>query len=370
MNILVLGGTGAMGRPLVQILSASNIVYVTSRNERLSTDNVIYIKGNARNIEFLERILKERRWDVVIDFMVHDETFFADAVKLLLSYSNQYVFVSSARVYAENNALISEDSPRLLDVSTDAVYLRTNEYALAKAREENILRNSGYENYTIIRPSITYNTYRLQLGVLEKENWLYRAIHGRSIVFSDDVNTKITTMTFGDDVAKGIASIVGQKDAIGEAFHVTSTQSLPWSDVLNIYLDVLRVHPTVKRNVRVVMTKKSTNFKFPGFVYQLIYCRYFNRSFDNAKIAHFCDVNDFISPQEGLKKCLIEFLNAPKFSNINWAIEAVNDRVCGEHTRLCEIPGFMQNLSYIKHRYMPCFLINLFNLITNDMRKV
>lgn len=53
--------------------------------------------------------------------------------------------MSSARVYAENNALISEDSPRLLDVSTDAVYLRTNEYALAKAREENILRNSGYE---------------------------------------------------------------------------------------------------------------------------------------------------------------------------------------------------------------------------------
>lgn len=71
-----------MGRPLVQILSASNIVYVTSRNERLSTDNVIYIKGNARNIEFLERILKERRWDVVIDFMVHDETF----LQMLLNY--------------------------------------------------------------------------------------------------------------------------------------------------------------------------------------------------------------------------------------------------------------------------------------------
>ena len=170
--------------------------------------------------------------------------------------------MSSARVYAENNALISEDSPRLLDVSTDAVYLRTNEYALAKAREENILRNSGYENYTIIRPSITYNTYCLQVGVLEK-NWLYRAIHGRSIVFSDDVNTKITTMTFGDDVARNSINCWTKRcNRRGFSRHFYSI--LPWSDVLNIYLDVLRVHPTVKRNVRVVMTKNLQILSFRG----------------------------------------------------------------------------------------------------------
>ena len=53
--------------------------------------------------------------------------------------------------------------------------------------EENLLFNSEKNNFTIIRPTITYNTQRLQLGVLEKENWLYRALHGRAIVFSDDV---------------------------------------------------------------------------------------------------------------------------------------------------------------------------------------
>ena len=33
MQILILGGTGAMGLPLVQILSRENDVYVTSRKE-------------------------------------------------------------------------------------------------------------------------------------------------------------------------------------------------------------------------------------------------------------------------------------------------------------------------------------------------
>lgn len=47
---------------------------------------------------------------------------------------------------------------------------------MAKARQEDILYQSGFSNYTIVRPSVTYNTYRLQLGALEKENWLYRAL--------------------------------------------------------------------------------------------------------------------------------------------------------------------------------------------------
>ena len=40
-----------------------------------------------------------------------------------------------------------------------------------------------------------------QLGVLEKELWLYRALNGRTIVFSKDIAEKSTTLTYGYDVA-------------------------------------------------------------------------------------------------------------------------------------------------------------------------
>lgn len=280
---------------------------------------------------------------------------FARVAPLMLEATDQYVFISSARVYAQTEDLITEDTPRLLDVCTDKEYLKTNEYALAKAREEDLLLKSGQKNFTIVRPTITYNKNRLQLGVLEKENWIYRALHGRSIVFSKDIAEKVTTMTYGDDVAKGIASLVGEEDARGEVFHITSPQSLLWSEVLEIYLMVLEEHLGNRPNV--VMTEKSTNLQFKERIYQVIYCRYFNRTFDNSKIANFCNPNEFKQPQVGLGDCLRQFLETPKFDSIDWVLEAVNDRVAGERTPLAEIDTTGNKLYYIAYRYNLKFLL-------------
>lgn len=46
-NILILGGTGAMGKFLVKRLSASYHVCVTSRKVHKSTDNVTYYQGGT-----------------------------------------------------------------------------------------------------------------------------------------------------------------------------------------------------------------------------------------------------------------------------------------------------------------------------------
>ena len=273
----------------------------------------------------------------------------------MLEATGQYVFISSARVYAEVDGLITETSPRLLDVSNDTEYLKTNEYALSKAREEDILLNSGKKNFTIVRPTITYNRNRVQLGVLEKENWLYRALHGRSIVFSKDIADKVTTMTYGKDVANGIACIVGKEGAKGEIYHITCPQFLLWSDVLEIYLRELEVY--LGKRPRVVMTEKSTNLKFKERVYQVIYCRYFNRAFDNSKVAKYCNINNFKQPKEGLSECLQQFLERPQFGEIDWILEAVNDRVAGERTPLSEIGSRANKMYYIVYRYRLQFLL-------------
>lgn len=53
MNILVLGGTGAMGVHLVEFLSQrGDAVFVTSRRERPSRKNVTYIRGDAHDNVF------------------------------------------------------------------------------------------------------------------------------------------------------------------------------------------------------------------------------------------------------------------------------------------------------------------------------
>lgn len=357
MNILVLGGTGAMGRPLVSQLSVANDVFVTTRKKyspQQKKQNVTYLTGNAKDMSFLTAALQSRHWDAVVDFMIWGAEFKV-VLPLMLDSTNQYIFISSARVYAKSDAPITEETPRLLNVSDDNEYLKTNEYALAKAREEDMLFHSGRNNYTIVRPTVTYNSHRLQLGVLEMENWLYRALHDRSIVFSNDIADKITTMTHGDDVARGIASLIGKEGALGEAFHITSSISLPWNDVLDIYLSVLEKH--LGHRPHVVMTDKSTNLKFKNRIYQVIYCRYFNRTFDNDKISRFCDVSSFIEPYSGLADCLEKFLENPTFRDMNWKLEAINDKAAGEWTPLSEIPTMSGKIDYMAYRYNLEFVI-------------
>lgn len=371
MNILVLGGTGAMGRPLVSQLSVANNVFVTTRKNPHSfspnKQHVTFLIGNAKNVDFLSNTLKSKHWDAVVDFMIWG-TEFPVVLPLLLESTNQYVFVSSARVYAQSDVPITEETPRLLDVSSDSDYLKTNEYALAKAREEDMLFHSGKINYTVVRPTVTYNSHRLQLGVLEMENWLYRALHGRSIVFSDDIADKITTMTHGDDVAKGIASLIGKECALGETFHITSSISLPWNDVLDIYLSVLEKH--LGHRPHVVMTEKSTNLKFKNRVYQVIYCRYFNRSFDNSKVSRFCDVSHFVEPYRGLADCLEKFLMKPIFREMDWKLEAVNDKVSGERTSFSEIPSLSGKIDYLAYRYGLEFIIPITSIAGKVCRKL
>ena len=184
MEILVLGGTGAIGAHLVSLLSniGGHNLFVTTRRKMLNERNVTYLVGNAHDESFMSELLK-RHYDAIVDFMSYKTSEFQHRYKKYLEATSQYVFLSSARVYADcGKSLITEKSPRLLDVCKDEAYLKTDEYALTKARQENLLLSSNKNNWTIIRPYITYSEKRLQLGVLEKEYWLYRALHGRTIV--------------------------------------------------------------------------------------------------------------------------------------------------------------------------------------------
>lgn len=69
MKVLIFGGTGAMGTPLVKYLvDSGNSVFVTTRKARLSTGNIHYITGNAHDFEFVKKLVCEQRFDAIVDF--------------------------------------------------------------------------------------------------------------------------------------------------------------------------------------------------------------------------------------------------------------------------------------------------------------
>lgn len=352
MKVLILGGTGAMGVHLVSLVAnqASRVV-VTSRSRSGQAGNVEYITGNAKDESFLANLLKQH-WDVIIDFMVYSTSSFQERYKQLLNATGQYIYLSSARVYAESKQPITENSPRLLDVTNDQTYLATDEYALSKARQENLLFDHSQNNWTIIRPYITYSDHRLQLGVLEKEDWLYRALQGKTIVTSKDIQTKHTTLTFGEDVSRGILSILGKPGTQGEAFHITSGVAISWAEVLETYMAVLESH--LSYCPKTSLQDLESFMKWRSGKYQIIYDRLYDRKFDNNKIDKYIDTSKFVTPQIGLAQCLEHFINAERqqFNSLNWKAEAIKDRMLHEHTSLAEISGLKQKVKYCLFRYL------------------
>ena len=339
-----------MGTHLVELLEKDgHEIFVTTRNKRESKGNLHYIEGNARDIGFMETLLRQK-WGAIVDFMVYATPEFKSRVNLLLGATEQYIFLSSARVYADSESPITEASDRLLDVSKDEEYLATDEYALTKARQEDVLKNCGQRNWTIIRPYITYSENRLQLGVLEKEAWLYRAVKGRTIVFSKDINAKISTLTYGLDVSGGIKSIIGETGALGEAFHITLNENIIWRDVLAIYLNVLE--DSLGFRPKVLLNELDQFRQIHPAGYQIIYDRLYNRKFNNTKIERFIDNATFKPVEEGLKECLKDFLTNGKFETINWKLEALKDKQAKDRTPLTEINGYKNKVRYLIYRYI------------------
>ena len=358
-NILVLGGTGAMGKPLVNILSnCDNTIYVTSRSKRKDYGNVRYIHGNAQDESFIKSILSERYWDAIVDFMVYSTDRFESRVKSLVESTKQYVFISSCRVFADKDNIITERSPRLLDVCTDKEYLQTDEYALRKAREENILRK--YSNITIVRPSVTFNKDRLQLGVYEVEDWADRAIHGNTIVFSKDIASHITTMTLGDDVAVGIAGLIGNPKAFGEDFNIVTSEYYTWREIFDIYLEVLK---SFRLDVKVKVIDEALNLRIKKWQYQVKYARLFDRRFDNSKILDAVPNLEFHNVKESLKKCLLEYLKNKSNCLTLSSVSILQDREAGDVASYSDFANMLSFVKYLVLRFMP------YNLLVKRIEK-
>lgn len=307
-KVLLLGGTGAMGVYLApELIKLGYEVHITTRSDRASDENVRYIRGDAHNKEFLEKVTADK-YDAIVDFMSYSTSEFRGRYQQLLKNTKQYIFLSSYRVFADDE-IITEESPRLLDVSTNEEYLKTDEYSLAKARQEDILRSAKTSNWTIVRPAITYSKERFQLGTLEADAWLWRALQGKKVILPKAMMDKVTTLTWAGDVAWIIARLVGNKKAFAEDFNVATTERHTWLDVVKIYQKIV--------DLKVKLVDTEEYISVIGGEYQLKYDRLFNRKLDNQKVLNVVGRRDFLDLSSGLHRELGEFIKHPTFAHVD-----------------------------------------------------
>ena len=63
----------------------------------------------------------------------------------------------------------------------DSEFFATPDYSLYKAKGEEYLKNSGKNNWTIVRPAVTYSKRRVQLVTLEGYAFVPRALDGKKV---------------------------------------------------------------------------------------------------------------------------------------------------------------------------------------------
>lgn len=319
-KVLLLGGTGAIGVYLAKpLLSRGYNVYITSRTKQ-DSQAVRYLMGNAKDDMFLERVLNEVEPDAIVDFMDYSTNEFSSRLHLLLQVKH-YLFLSSYRVFAEESPL-TERSPRLLDVCLDKEFLATDEYALHKARCENVLRFSGRRNWTILRPSITYSTNRFQFGCLEANTVCWRSLRGLPVVIPKEMLDKRTILTWGGDVGEMIARLVENKLAHGEDYNLATAESLTWREVAAIYAENigLRYEMCSLREYEALTSK-----------YQVRYDRMVDRCVDNSKVLKATGLtqNELMPVRDGLRKELWQFKLNEHYRGFNARQNVMIDKLCG-----------------------------------------
>jgi nucleoside-diphosphate-sugar epimerase len=240
MKVLYIGGTGEISYScVVESLKLGHEVVALNRGqtEQELPAGVRTIAGNLEQASAYEALANER-FDSVCQFFAFDEARVERDIATFAGRTEQYVFISSASVYAkpiDRFERITEATP-----TTNPFW----EYSQKKARMEARLLDAhrqGRLPVTIVRPSHTYR--RRFPSALGGGDWTARRmLRGQPVIVHGD-GTSLWTLTHASDFAKPFARLLGQSRALGEAFHITGDGVHTWDEILTEVARALGVEP-------------------------------------------------------------------------------------------------------------------------------
>ena len=243
MKALLIGGTGTISTAIVRRLreELNWEVWVVNRGNRASVlpEGVHQIIADIHDEEAVAARLEGMMFDTVCEFI----GFTVDAVerdyRLFRGKTRQYIFISSASAYHK---------PAAGYIITEGTTLANPhwEYSRNKiACEEFLMKKYREEGFpvTIVRPSHTYDERSIPLGVHGNRGFwqvIERMRAGKPVIIQGD-GSSLWTTTFNRDFAVGFTGLMGNRHAIGEAFHITGDESLTWDQMYQTVADALGV---------------------------------------------------------------------------------------------------------------------------------
>jgi nucleoside-diphosphate-sugar epimerase len=182
------------------------------------------LTGDLRDPEAARAALSSRRVDVVVNIIAFTPAHVEADIALFRGKVGQYVFISSASAY--------QTPPARLPI-TESTPLKNPFWPYSRdkiACEEALTRAYRELDFpvTVVRPSHTYDCRTLP--VHGGYTVIDRMRRGKPVVVHGD-GTSLWVLTHHDDFAKGFNALLGNPQAIGDVFHITSDEVLTWNQI-------------------------------------------------------------------------------------------------------------------------------------------
>lgn len=324
---LFIGGTGTISAAITRRVAADKEwqLYLINRGNRSEAipEGVNLIQLDINNEAEAAKALKGMKFDCVCDFI----GFVPEQVKrdwrLFKDKTKQYMYISSASAYQKPcmSPYINEGTPLAnpyWQYSRDKI--ECEKFLMEKYREK------GFP-VTIIRPSHTYDERKVPLGVHGSEgSWqvIKRMQEGKRVIVQGD-GTSLWTMTHNSDFAKAFVGLMGNVHAIGNAFQITSDETLTWNQIYTAIANALGVEFKPYYVASDFLAAVGPQYDFMG---SLIGDKSSSVIFDNTKVKRAVpEFNCTVHFEDGIRRTIENVLAHPELQKEDPDFDAWCDRV-------------------------------------------
>jgi nucleoside-diphosphate-sugar epimerase len=329
MKVLFIGGTGTISQAVSELAVKKGIdLYLFNRgnNNQLAPKEVKIIESDIRNQHKAKEKLKGHKFDAVVDWVAFNPEHVKNDIELFRDKTDQYIFISSASAYQkpQTSYLIDESTP------LSNPYW---EYSQKKIECENILMAEYRKNkfpITIVRPSHTYGKTSIPAAINSSQApWtLIDRMRKRKKILVHGDGSSLWTMTHNSDFAQAFIGLLGNIQAIGHAFQITSDETLNWNQ---IFESIARAAGVNQVELVHVASEKIAEYdeKYRG---SLLGDKAVSVVFDNSKIKRFVPEFKATVPfSKGVKKSIKWFDSHPDLKTIDQDWNDLMDKIIKEN---------------------------------------
>ncbi|MCR5203175.1 MAG: NAD-dependent epimerase/dehydratase family protein [Lachnospiraceae bacterium] len=314
MKALFIGGTGTISMAIVKRLvnELNWDVWVLNHGTRQSEmpEKVHQIIGDINDEEKVTEAIKDMYFDCICEFIGFTVEHVQRDYRLFKDKTRQYIYISSASAYHK---------PAASYIITEGTTLANPHWQYSRDKiecEEFLMKKYKEEGFpvTIVRPSHTYDERNVPLGVHGNKGFyqvIKRIMDGKPVIIQGD-GTSLWTVTFNSDFAIGYTGLMGNRHAIGEAFHITGDEALTWNQIYQTIADALDVelHPYHVSSYFLAEAGRDYGYDFEG---GLIGDKAVSVIFDNSKLKRAVpDMRTNVRFDQGVRIALDYVLSHPE----------------------------------------------------------